>query len=189
MERENMYEVAVIDDYYFVEGQNKIRFVDYRCSKELFCLVGSVTDKELENGSFITTSPVVSMSGSTVTTKSGTCYILKDMNTDYVDFLEAKENNIPIISLWNIDRFDSGRLILFGSTDSGKAVAGKIVFQKDNLVILKDMVGRHQQFFVDWKTPSKSCARLLPLFEDLCNLPYPKNFEMFAGFVCKPILF
>lgn len=189
MKRENILEVVFIDDYYYVEGQNKIRFVDYRCSKDNFCLVGSVTGKEFESGSIITTSPVVSISGSTVITKSGTCYILKGMCPDYVDFLKAKENNIPIISLWNIDRFNSGRLILFGSTDSGKSTVGKIISQEDNFVVLQDMVGRHQQFFVDWKTPSKSCARLLPLFEDLCNLPYPKNFEMFAGFVCKPILF
>ena len=66
-------------------------------------IVGKVYGREdFPDGTLVSTSPVVKISESHATTHSGTVYELGEKHPDYVKFINAAKNSIPILKEWKI---------------------------------------------------------------------------------------
>lgn len=135
-----------LDNYFFVKADGFIEKVVLD-SHEMH-VIGTVTKRPgVPDGSRITTSQIVRRTSNTVTTRSGSKYILGNPHPDFVDLKKAITENVPIITEWHLNgkRYLSGMNFL-----TAEPIEGIVVAQDGNYITLKhnDKISR---YFVIWR--------------------------------------
>lgn len=192
--------MAKMNNYFFVDARNRRRMINPENFTGRFCLSGIITGRKgFDDGMLLKTSPIVSIENNTVTTASGSKYELDEVSPDYMDFLDALEKSIPIISSWGFLNAHAHPSKLFhGYMPEGQHVKGEISEQNGNYITFKSgsicnpLDGSIKElnnttFFVIWSTWKGLEA--MPLYWDYTGLNYPDDYEDFAGYTCKPKLF
>ena len=170
-------------DYAFVDAKNESVLVIPEDYTKDFCLLGIANRSGFPNGSLLKTSVVQKLEKHYAKTKSGTKYILGNMNEDYLDFVFAVHEGIPVLEKWNV-MGAAGKNYVTGICD-GATIEGEIKEQCGNYLILED--GR--KLFVNWLNFSDEIAiRIVSERPVIHGLRYPKDFEFFANCQCRPVL-
>lgn len=177
---------AYMDNYCFVDSESLKVLVDPKDFDRPFCLLGISTIDDFEPDALLTTSSIIKIEDGVAYTYSGSQYTLGNMNEDYKQFLEAKENGIPVVSNWFLeDIYYEDKWILEGEVD-GQDVSFEIYEQNGGYITLGDGT----QAFVNWRDMSVRHSFPMQFFgEDIAGLNYPEDFEKFAHLTCCPTLF
>lgn len=188
---------CIVDNDTFVDELSEKKkydflFVNPKTLETPYHLIGEVYGLEgFKDGAFVVTSPVTLLTDDTVYTSEGISYKLGEMNPDYKEYLEAIEQNIPIVEDWSIDRMTN--LFYFHSQDcSGERFSGKIISHEGNKITLRN----GKTVFVLWNRPAfnifdKNSSFAQTMLERLGKedshynvepIKFPEDFCEFAGF-------
>ena len=174
-----------ITNYFYVEPKDvknlRYNLFNPQKSENKFCIVGTV----LENSYFGKTNQIKTISDGIAVDVYGSEYILKDMNPDYKEYVEAINNNLPIINSWKMKGNLRNGYLLTGKTIDGTTIRGKIVSQRGNFVTLDDNI----EYFVNWRGFDEDFVVATTAEQKYCDINYYKDFTKFAGYLCKPNLF
>lgn len=117
-------------------------------------------------------------------TSDGKVYLLEELQEDYKAFVEAINNNIPIIEYWNIK----------GNKREGYSISGfvgslpikKRIIRKDmNIVTLDD----GKDYFVQWRNYSPEFNfRMFDVAVAADDIRFPESFDWFGGCRCRPCI-
>lgn len=178
--------MAKIDNYSFVEYEVVENWINPKDFDKSYMLVGFVTGRAcFPDGSYIHSSKVESIEDGVVHTESGSMYELGEMSRDYRDFLESLKNGVPVIEEWDLEGSICQGYIIEGYS-GGKRIRGEIVDQDGSFIRLK---GDDKKYFVVWRNIGANPKMILELSREYCDLTYPDDFDIVAGFRCRPKLF
>lgn len=116
-------------------------------------------------------------------TESGETFELEDINPDYKDYLDAIKGNIPIVRLWHLEG-QRGTYYLTGILPQ-KIVRDQIIEQNGNFLYLKN----EGRVYVHWREYGVFFLKDIMSCGKVCDLEYPKDFQMYGDFICRPIIF
>ena len=176
-----------LDNYFFVKNDGFIDKVVLEESNEIHA-VGVVTGRPgVPDGSRITTSRIAKRTSSSITTKSGSKYILGEPHPDFVALKEAIKNDIPVITEWHLN----GKHYLSGNDFLTKdPIEGVIIAQDGNYITLQNCRYNNEttRYFVIWRNVDLATEIRLVLDEGVLNLGREKFKRQFA-LNCVPTFF
>ena len=136
--------------------------------KSTTLLVGRVYGREkFPDGSLVSTSPIIKLSETHAMTRSGKVYELGEMNSDYVKFINAVKNNIPVLKDWQLTigstprKFFGKRMgdendvlnSIYGDITSHDADKNLYVFNNDMTVFIDWLsldFGQRMEMSIEW---------------------------------------
>jgi len=174
-----------ITNYFYVDPKDvknlRYNLLNPQNSENGFCIVGTV----LENSYFGKTNRIETISNGIAVDVYGHEYILKDMDPDYKEYVEAIDNDLPVINSWKIKGDLRNGYQLTGKNLEEKTIRGKIISQRGNFVTLDDNV----EYFVNWRGFDEDFVVATTAENRYCDIKYYEDFSKFAGYLCRPNLF
>ena len=128
------------------------RLIDYRKFPDTkFQLLGMLDNVTNVNKGLIRTSVVVDLNDKQCVTESGSLYEFDSMHPDYIDYLDAIDNGIPIITSFAILGDSTHGFKLIGkSNDQKEDSLFSIKSQNNNRFVVLDSNENELTLFVDW---------------------------------------
>lgn len=117
----------------------------------------------------------------TVTSK-GKVYLLEDLQEDYKAFIQAIEENIPVIENWDIDRDEEDRYIISGFIGNTE-FKQRIIRADGNIVEFED----GKRYFIQWRYYSDAFSKRM-FMEPVAagDIKFPEQFDWYGDCRCKP---
>ena len=174
----------IINDYFFVSYSDPENWVIPGEPGTEFSVGGYYRREKFNEESYTQTAPIERISDREVITRNGKVYALGKINQDYMDYVKAIKNGVPIIKFWSIEGNCRSGYYLLGYLGS-EFVRKKVESQDRNILTFKD----GSRYFVHWRDYGPLFNVKIALSGMISDLKYPDDFEMYGDFPCRPRLF